>query len=706
MNAIHISHRLLRRCGMAAAGLALVAFCLLVSQAPPAQASLYWASASGVADLTTGVRSSTPSLCFVGDAVTSRLPRVAQIIEYLKEYENVSSIRFVSPISHLKLSDELAAGHLDMLTCPAPVTVNGRDWFDGDIRMVIPATSVVATDPVPGNGCMTDKMKSAPSCVARDSSHIDCYARGVDDKTWGKHWDATNGWGDWESALGGITDAAPAVASLNSSNLEVVARGVGDNALYIKTWDGTNWTANWTQIPGTSGNTTGGAACVGHDGHHLSCVARWINGHIYFADRDSGTWSAWRDTGLDSNFAPGISSWGNNRVDVFANGANGSGETDNLIHVWTSDNGVNWNGWVEDLDGDLKDAPACIGRNGHTGSWGWTGDLDCFGRGADNSAWQRTFHPDSNSWSAWIDRGGVIIDAPGVASLASSKLDLFVIGTNGSLWQKSSTDGGTTWGGFADRGDNSGWGSWSAAPWSLNEPTSRACTYNLKLGDNPWCPVGGEYWPCASNPEIVPYRDHTLHEVGHALGLAHEHVRADANVPGCGAGYGGGVTQGYITPYDRDSVMHYMFASCGIPGNYDYSGLSYYDRVAVHILYPPAGFPAEIVGDLGIKTGEVLTLSSAWKAWGANISFAASNFVWKVDGITQSTTPDLSLAGLSAGDHTVTLDHDDFLGRHHSGSWKVHVMTPQEYTAAVVEGGALTPLYLPIYAEMFPIVTR
>ncbi len=66
--------------------------------------------------------------------------------------------------------------------------------------------------------------------------------------------------------------------------------------------------------------------------------------------------------------------------------------------------------------------------------------------------------------------------------------------------------------------NNDGGGSWSNAPDDLAD--KRSCLYNLKVSDVP-----------ESSPP--PYLDHTLHEFGHALGLAHEHARTDVNVPGC-----------------------------------------------------------------------------------------------------------------------------------------------------------------------------
>ncbi len=212
-------------------------------------------------------------------------------------------------------------------------------------------------------------------------------------------------------------------------------------------------------------------------------------------------------------------------------------------------------------------------------------------------------------------------------------------------------------------GKNDGWGSWSNSP--AEAQTTTQCLYNLKLGDDPW--------------NATPYLNHTLHEFGHALGLAHEHERTDVDKSICTAeGFGGGASLGFLTPYDRYSVMHYMFASCGINGNYDYTGLSTWDRLGAHILYPEDGNPAEYVGTVVVRTTESVHLTSAWKIRGANLDFDASNFQWIVDGNVVSTTPDL-VNTLPAGEHPFQFGHRDFLGRTYSYQGTIRVMTPTAY---------------------------
>ncbi|GHG76930.1 hypothetical protein [Comamonas sp. JC664] len=218
-------------------------------------------------------------------------------------------------------------------------------------------------------------------------------------------------------------------------------------------------------------------------------------------------------------------------------------------------------------------------------------------------------------------------------------------------------------------GENNHGGSWSNSPADL--ATHRGCRHNLKLGDD-------------ADALGVPWKDHTLHEFGHALGLRHEHERNDVHFSLCSAsGYGGGANSGFITPYDRYSVMHYEFLGCGIHGNYGHAGPSSWDALALHIMYPEPVRVAEFVGRTVIRTTEALNLTSAWGARGANLSFAASAFSWKLSAVTYSTSSGL-VTWLGAGTYPLQFSHSDFLGRTYAYSGTVKVLTPADFTKQVV----------------------
>ena len=92
-----------------------------------ADAALYWSL---------GVRDNVISVCFVGDALTSRPDRVQQILDYIHQFELVANIQF----------DYWGS-------CPAATQSGGNDFYDGDIRVIIPNIDISGTGAIPSDGC-------------------------------------------------------------------------------------------------------------------------------------------------------------------------------------------------------------------------------------------------------------------------------------------------------------------------------------------------------------------------------------------------------------------------------------------------------------------------------------------------------------------------------------------------------------------------
>jgi hypothetical protein len=210
-------------------------------------------------------------------------------------------------------------------------------------------------------------------------------------------------------------------------------------------------------------------------------------------------------------------------------------------------------------------------------------------------------------------------------------------------------------------GENDGGGSWSNSPQDL--AANRSCLYNLKLGDD-------------GDASGVPWLSHTLHEFGHALGLSHEHARAD--IPGTCVPTGS-ISNGYITSYDEASVMHYEFLACGINGNYSQAGLSERDALALHIMYPEENRYAEHGGTRVIPSGSQLRLYVAWPGMGADAGFVYNSIVWQVNGSAVSFGTNLNYWMQYPGTNTVSLTYTDFLGRSYTTTQTIEVLSPEEY---------------------------
>ena len=211
-------------------------------------------------------------------------------------------------------------------------------------------------------------------------------------------------------------------------------------------------------------------------------------------------------------------------------------------------------------------------------------------------------------------------------------------------------------------------GSWSAGANDLEK--DRPCMFNMRIGDDPW---NGE----------TPYANTTLHEFGHMLGLIHEHERVDSICydPSNDVRW---LDDGFLTPYDIDSVMHYKFSTadghtCDTNGNYDHTGLSHWDQLALHILYPEDNRVAEFVGNTVVPTDGELNLQSSWLVKGANIDFVAHSFVWRLNGQIVSTVPALYMNAPAAGDYLLEFFYSDFLDRHYYYQGPIKVLSPDDF---------------------------
>jgi hypothetical protein len=140
---------------------------------------------------------------------------------------------------------------------------------------------------------------------------------------------------------------------------------------------------------------------------------------LYQKTWNGTAWSNWSFLGGVLTTGAAASSWSANRIDVFVRG------TDNQLYHMSSD-GTNWSSW-EALGGILTAGPAVA-------SWA-SGRLDVFVRGTDNALWHKWL--DASGWSGWENLGGILTSSPAATSWGPNRLDVFVRGTDNGLWQKS-----------------------------------------------------------------------------------------------------------------------------------------------------------------------------------------------------------------------------------------------------------------------------
>ena len=94
-------------------------------------------------------------------------------------------------------------------------------------------------------------------------------------------------------------------------------------------------------------------------------VARGGDNALWIRTYSSGTWTSWQSLGGVLGSAPAITSWGPNRLDVFAKGS-----TDNYLYVKSctancSGNSGSWTNWEAKFpNGAFLGRPAVVGYSG------------------------------------------------------------------------------------------------------------------------------------------------------------------------------------------------------------------------------------------------------------------------------------------------------------------------------------------------------
>jgi spore germination protein YaaH len=205
---------------------------------------------------------------------------------------------------------------------------------------------------------------------------------------------------------------------VNANNLRgtgMWALGYDGNAPELWSVLSVKFAAPWQYL---GGQLSAGPAATTFGINRIDVFARGQDNHLWHQVFNGTTWSGWETLGGTITADPAAVSWGNNRIDVMARG-----QDNQLWHKWFD--GTIWSGW-QPLGGGLASAPA-------VSSWA-PNRLDVFIQGQDKALWHKWF--DGTGWSGWQTMGGVITAAPGAVSWGSNRVDVFARGQDNQLWHK------------------------------------------------------------------------------------------------------------------------------------------------------------------------------------------------------------------------------------------------------------------------------
>ncbi len=186
------------------------------------------------------------------------------------------------------------------------------------------------------------------------------------------------------------------------------------------------------------GDITSAPGATSWGGNRLDVFARGAAGQLAYISYD-GEWSKWKDLGgsLAPDSCVAAVSSPTHPIDVLGRGA------DNTL-VWKYYTGTTWSSW-ESIPAKLTSGPAVVALPGNY--------LMVFARSSTGTLTYCVY--DGANWAAWQDLGGALKAGsdPAAISCTNGQLDVFVQGTDNALWRRTLT--------------TMGWSQWTSLGGSL-----------------------------------------------------------------------------------------------------------------------------------------------------------------------------------------------------------------------------------------------
>jgi hypothetical protein len=168
----------------------------------------------------------------------------------------------------------------------------------------------------------------------------------------------------------------------------------------------------------------------------IDVFARGADGALWqkWYDASLGGWKSWAKLGGTLNSPPAVTTWGPGRLDIFSTTSSGE-----LQHYWFGSG--NWQNW--EVVGSPASNVSLISAPGAI-SWG-NGRIDIFGKGSDGALWQKWYDASLGGWQPWTRLGGIFNSAPTISSWGPGRLDLFSKGPAGDLQHYWFANGWKEW---------------------------------------------------------------------------------------------------------------------------------------------------------------------------------------------------------------------------------------------------------------------
>ena len=213
-----------------------------------------------------------------------------------------------------------------------------------------------------------------------------------------------------------------------SGTLTITDNGVGGPHTVALSGRGSYW-SGWSRM---AASMTSAPAVSTWGTNRLDVFARGQDNALYHTWYD-GSWHYWSRIQANMTSAPTAVSWGVNRIDVFARGQDNA-----LYHTYTPDGGMTWVYWTR-IPASMTSAPS-------VSSWG-SGRLDVFARGQDNALYH-TWTTDGSNWNYWERLSASMTSDPAATSAAgSNRIDVFARGSDNALYSRTydTTNGWQYW---------------------------------------------------------------------------------------------------------------------------------------------------------------------------------------------------------------------------------------------------------------------